>query len=162
MAGFAEQDFIDRDRLMKLMWMVRNFLVWFITDTNYIEEDRELFRNVAFAAAERIDRAAKLIAEIEDTADPIWRRLDEAGLLGDSLQLKRSTGRRIGAATREEPANGRLFAPLLKWLNSLLGSLSTVFPPLELARELKDMTELSVPPDRSGPQPPASFIDALA
>ena len=62
--------------------------------------------------------------------------MEGAGLVRDSLQFKRNM---LTEAIKE-----KVFARLLKIINSILGSLSTVFPFLEAVKEYKEHVEAAI------------------
>lgn len=163
MAGLNEREIADRERLVQLIDVIGNLLIWLLTDTQYIELERDLFRDVAFRdARDRLYQVSRWIRDIQDSSDPSWRKLNDAGLLGDSLRIKRAVGKAVADRGRHERTFGGILAPLLRWMNSILGSLASVFPQIELVKELKDMAELAIPDDRPGPPPPEGIIDILA
>ena len=51
---------------------------------------------------------------------------------------------------------------ILEWLNNLLGSLTSVFPPLEVAKEWKEGVELVVRHQRKLPKPPKEILHLKA
>lgn len=65
-----------------------------------------------------------------------WKYVEGAGLVRDSLQFKRDM---LTEAIKE-----KVFARLLKIVNSILGSLSTVFPFLEAVKEYKEHVEAAI------------------
>jgi hypothetical protein len=65
-----------------------------------------------------------------------WEYVENAGLVRDSLQFKRN----MLTETIKEGVVGRL----LKIINSILGSLSTVFPFLEGVKEYKEHLEAAI------------------
>ena len=65
-----------------------------------------------------------------------WEYVEGAGLVRDSLQFKRNM---LMEAIKE-----KVFARLLKIINSILGSLSSVFPFLEAVKEYKEHAEAAI------------------
>lgn len=97
-----------------------------------------------------IESATTALQAVEDTNASLWSDSNTVGLLGPSLTLKLSLGRRV-AERAFEPAKrpltgitGQALRPLLKWINSLLGSLARALPALDLVKEYKEGVELVV------------------
>lgn len=81
---------------------------------------------------ERLGRA-KAALERDDFD---WEYVEEAGLVRDSLQFKRNM--------LSEAIKHGVVARLLKIINSLLGSLTTIFPFLDAVKEYKEHVEAAV------------------
>lgn len=80
-------------------------------------------------------RLAKAVHNLEND-DFDWEYVEGAGLVRDSLQFKR------GMLT--EAMNQGVVGRLLKIVNSILGSLASVFPFLEAVKEYKEQVEAAV------------------
>ena len=80
---------------------------------------------------------AKIAIE-EGTVDAT--KLEAAGLTGASLALKLTGFNRAMTAFRTRPLR-YLFRRILKWANTLLGSLAVVLEVLHLVKELKEAVE---------------------
>jgi hypothetical protein len=137
------------------------FLRWVVYESDFIDvELRKEFIEAFAPVNERIESATAALQAVEDTNAALWRDLNTVGLLGASLSLKLSLGRRM-AERAFEPAQrpltgitGQALRPLLKWINSLLGSLARALPGIDLVKEYKEGVELVVENQRRRRSPP--------
>jgi hypothetical protein len=136
----------DKDELRAFVYELRDLLGAIVEDSHLIPEDKA--ENVRRAWESIQVRFRELIAGLDElnpqaTAgdqDSQWVSLDEHGLTGDELRLKRrgfvgrmfSWGRRI---------NRPWLRSVLRWANTLLGSLAAVFPPAASIKEFKESLE---------------------
>ena len=81
---------------------------------------------------ERLHRAEGLL----EKEDFNWEYIEGAGLVRDSLQFKRNM--------LSEAIKQGVVARLLKIVNSILGSLTSVFPFLEAVKEYKEHAEAAI------------------
>jgi hypothetical protein len=85
----------------------------------------------------------------------LYPRLQQAGLTGPSLELKTRSldyhSRRYVGEILTYPGQptwaerlGRIGGPVFKCMNSIMGSLKSVLPGIEIAKEFKEHVEASV------------------
>ena len=154
----------DLTALTNLLLAIGRFLRWLVTDSPFVPQDiRPEFRDVLPLVGRRLETAGNELGTIEDTDSPLWRRLDDAGLVGVPLRMKLAVWRRTTAAVSAVPRApggfvGRALRPLMKLINSILGSLASVFPLLELAKEYKDGVELVIEHQQEGNPPPIDIF----
>ena len=131
----------DRDELRAFVYELRDLLSTIVEDSRFIPEDRG---HDVRQAWERIqNRFSELIAGLDTLAtaqDPRWAELDNHGLTGDELRLKRRgfVGRMFAWGRR---INRGWVRSVLRWADTLLGSLAAVFPPAGAIKEFKESLE---------------------
>jgi hypothetical protein len=109
-----------------------------IRDAELVRGFRNTLGDVS-SALERTEGAVNVA--IERGGNELTRletRLAEVGLAGSHLQLKEKVLDWIVTVT------GAHLRHVLKWMNSFLGSLTIVFPQLELVKECKEHLEIVV------------------
>src|SRR5262245_14165874 len=145
MAALSEQDRQDVEKLTRLIDAIRRFLLWLVFESGVLPDAlRPQFREVFPIVEKRLFRAAGQLKNADDTESDTWRRLDDAGLRGAPLDLKLAIWNHAVAQTREPRHHGvlgRWLKPVLTIANSILGSLSSVFPFLDLVTEYKEGAE---------------------
>ena len=152
--------------LQNVLNSIEAFFKWLIYESSFIPEDlRRQFAEVFPRVSERLGNEIGDLGRVEDTDEPLWKRLDAAGLLGAALRLKLAIGQRVveQASISTKPAStgivGKLLQPVLKWINTFLGSLATAIPALELVKEYKDGVELVVENQRRGSPLPGRIFN---
>jgi len=164
MAALTQDNRRDVETLQHLLRIVNAFLSWLVADSPFVPQDiRGAFLEVLPTVQGRVSAAAADLATVNDTEHRIWRELDDAGMVGPPLRLKVAIWRRAaGAVTAPQPAMGfvgRALRPLVKLLNSWLGSLKAAFPPLELVKEYKEGVEVVIDEQHRGNPPPPNILD---
>ena len=160
----TQNDQHDLTALTNLLLAIGGFLQWIVTDSPFVPQDlRPGFREVLPIVNSRLETAGNELGTIIDTGNPLWQRLDDAGLVGVPLRLKLAIWRRTTATVSAPPPApggfvGRALRPLMKLINSILGSLASVFPLLELAKEYKDGVELVIEHQQEGNPPPIDIF----
>jgi hypothetical protein len=153
----------DLGLLRNLLQVIGAFLSWLVGDSPFIPAElRQAFIRVLPLVSLRLANAASELEGIETTDSHLRRRLDDAGLVGDALSLKRDIWERTTAASFATAATGffgRMLRPLLKLINSILGRFVSVFPALELVKEYKDSVEFVIEDQRQGDRPPNSIYN---
>jgi len=165
LSALTQDDQRDKDTLQRLLRAISAFLSWLVSDSGFVPEDiRDAFRDILPIVQERLSTAAGEFAAIDDTEDETWQRLDDAGMIGRPLRLKVEIWNRTVAAVSAPPSPatgfvGRALRPLTKLVNSVLGSLTAAFPPLELVKEYKDGIEVVVQEQHQGNPLPGRILD---
>jgi hypothetical protein len=136
----------DRDELRAFVYELRDVLGTIVENSHLIPEDkgedvRRAWESLQTRFRELITRLDELNPqETPGVRNSRWVQLDEHGLTGDELRLKRrgfvgsmfSWGHRI---------NRPWVRSVLRWANTLLGSLAAVFPPAASIKEFKESLE---------------------
>lgn len=163
MALLTDRQREELTRLQGLVRAVSGFLTWLTIESGAVPEDLAgEFGTVLTNVAQRLQRVVDQLGAIEDTDESIWQKLDDAGLTGDALRLKLRIWERLAnpLTTSEPPIRRRgalRLGRVMDFVNSLLGSLATVFPPVELAREYKDGVEAVLDESRTLDPPTGRF-----
>lgn len=90
----------DLGLLRNLLQVIGAFLSWLVGDSPFIPAElRQAFIRVLPLVSLRLANAASELEGIETTDSHLWRRLDDAGLVGDALSLKRDIWERTTAAS---------------------------------------------------------------
>src|SRR5688500_18856611 len=93
------------DDLRALITAISRFLGWLTTESGAVPRDLIVVFLSAYGIVRgRLGDAIGALDGITDTEDPLWRRLDDAGLSGESLRLKLMIWQRLGEAA---PPPGR-------------------------------------------------------
>lgn len=141
MPPLTQKEREDLDDLRALIGAISRFLAWLITESGAVPRDMiSVFLPVYSIVRGRLGDAIGALDGIKDTENPLWQRLDHAGLNGESLRLKLAIWQRLAGETSPPPRTaptrgGKLLGKVMSYVNSLLGSLATVFPAVELAKE---------------------------
>jgi len=176
MPQFTEREREDLKLLQSLILAIRRFLSWVVLDSRAIPEDmRTAFNAVLWVAIARLENAVMALGQINDTDSDSWKKLDDAGLIGEALRLKGDLWKLVttGASAQLSPSArssrvptgrvkgflDRVLEPVFKLINSILGSLAGAFPPLELVKEYKDGVELAVEFQDQGERPNGSIYN---
>ena len=77
---------------------------------------------------------------LQESSKDCWIKLQKCGLTGNQLALKIETFNKF-LSHFEKTREQRFLRRLLGIINSIYGSLSSVLPPLEIAKEFKDVIE---------------------
>lgn len=155
----------DLELLRGLLRAIGAFLRWLIGDSGFVPDDvRRDFLEVHPTVERRLSSVVEELGRIDDTENRYWIQLDEGGLVGPPLRLKATIWRRTAAAVSSPPSPamgffGRALQPILKLLNSILGSLSAVFPAIGLVTEYKDGAEVVIEEQQRGNPPPGRIFD---
>ena len=145
--------------LIDLLQAIKSLLGWIVRDSALIKEEfRGRFMDVLEEMQQRIDSVIDRLDSVEP-GDPIHEELRVCGLTGNSLKMKTEVGRalfkELDESAVETPSGltifGRKLKFPLKWVNTILGSLAKVFPPLEAVKEYKEHVELTVEEKQSDP-----------
>ncbi|MGE4068695.1 MAG: hypothetical protein AB7H88_18115 [Vicinamibacterales bacterium] len=165
MAKLTEGERAELAQLRNVLSSIEAFLKWVVSGSDFVDIDlRAHFTQALPSVGERIEVAIRQLSEVRDTEEQLWRLLAQAGLVGASLNLKLTLGRRMAERATQPakpPMTGittRSLQPLLKWMNSFLGSLATALPGVELVKEYKDSVELVVENQRRRRSPPPASI----
>ena len=110
------------------------------------------FKMVLPEILDRLKWVEDEIRSIRSQRDPRWIRLENAGLTGEQISWKAAIRNWIGLRTK-----GAVL-PALKWTNNFLGSLTSVFPPLEIVKEYKEGLELVVEHQSDMPNAPREIL----
>jgi hypothetical protein len=150
----------DIKNLVEILNSIAKLLAWIVRESGLIKEEfRPLLLNSLGDMEERINSARNKLNAVKSPADPIYEKLKDCGLTGSSLAMKRAVGRSL----YQEVADSAVHTPEgprilgfklkfpLKWINSILGSLAKVFPPLEAVKEYKEHVDLMVEEKQSEP-----------
>jgi hypothetical protein len=153
-----------------MLEIIRNALhaVVYMEQPPIPRELRNLFTD-AWGDADQSFEAAKRRLAVSPILFRIFLepRLRRAGLTGEMLTLKEASlqfhvNRLVGGGIITYPDDPTLWErikrfgrPAFKAMNSVLGSLSSVLPVLEIAREYKDHVELTVEAMEEGEEEPA-------
>jgi hypothetical protein len=154
----------ELDNLRALIGAIDRFLGWLTTDSGAVPRDlSSVFLSAYGIVRGRLGDAIGALDGIKDTEDPLWRRLDDAGLNGESLRLKLTIWQRLGGAAAPpgrapRSRSGKLLGRVMGYVNSLLGSLATVFTGLELAKEYKDGVEAVIDEQQLN-DPPSGLLN---
>lgn len=136
----------DRDELRAFTYEIRDLLRAIVEDSRLIPEAQR--EDVRRAWESLQHRFTELIAMLDDlnpretttARNSRWLTLSEHGLTGDELRLKRR-----GFVRRMFAWGHRINRPwvrsVLRWANTLLGSLAAVFPPAAAIKEFKESLE---------------------
>jgi hypothetical protein len=136
----------DKDELRAFVYELRDLLRAIVEDSRLIPEDhgedvRRAWESIQGRFTELIARLDELNPE-EQLGVPTsqWAPLDQHGLTGDELRLKRRgfVGRMFAWGHR---INRPWVRSVLRWANTLLGSLADVFPPAAPIKEFKESLE---------------------
>jgi len=155
----------DLELLRGLLRAIGAFLQWLIGESDFVPADvRGHFREVYPTVERRLGSVADELGRIDDTENRYWIQLDEVGLVGPALRLKATIWRRAAAAVSSPPLPatgiiGRALRPILKLVNSILGSLSAVFPAIGLVKEYKDGAEVVIEGQHRGNSPSGRIFD---
>jgi hypothetical protein len=145
--------------LIELLEAIKNLLTWIVRDSGLIREEfRGRFMELLAEIQQRIDAVIERLNSVE-RGDPVYEELRVCGLTGNSLRMKAGVGRvlfkELDDSAEQTSAGLRIFGRNLKfplkWVNSLLGSLAKVFPPLEAVKEFKEHVELTLEEKQSDP-----------
>jgi hypothetical protein len=129
----------DRGELLAFVYELRDLLKAIVEDGRFIPEGRTEGVQRAWTRVQA--RFSELIRMLEQPLTNLpWSNLDAHGLTGDELALKRqgwlgsifAWGRRI---------NRSWVRSVLRWGDTLLGSLAAVFPPAGPIKEFKEALE---------------------
>jgi hypothetical protein len=149
----------DRDELRAFVYELRDLLRAIVEDSRLIpeaqsEDVRRAWESIQYRFTELIARLDQLNPREPPTArNSLWMTLDAHGLTGDELRLKRRgfVGRMFAWGHR---INRPWVRSVLRWANTLLGSLADVFPPAapikEFKESLENLIEDSMADDRQG------------
>lgn len=163
MAALTRDQRADLDTLQRILKSIWLFLSWLVADTDFVPVAlRPRFQELLPVVRERLSTAAADLGAIDDDDDARWRKLDDAGLIGAPLALKTAIWAAAADSATSLPRRGfvaRALRPLLKLINSLLGSLTSVIPPLELVKEYKDGIEVVVEDQQAGDPPSGRIFD---
>jgi hypothetical protein len=164
MPTLTEQQRGDLSALADLVAAISRLLAW-LTESRMIPSPlKEQSFVVLRIAQSHMHDAITRIGEVANTEDTTWRRLNEAGLVGEPLQLKVAIWQTVAAVApaRSVPRVGKVKAkilkPILKLANSVLGSLLKAFPLLDIAKEYKDGVEAVIDLQRTTEDPPRSIL----
>lgn len=134
--------------------------VWVVTESELIQDARLLsdFRESLREVRDELERVQGklqlLTEEHGSDAEELHGQLTDVGLTGNHLRLKERVLDWVLSVT------GANIRHVLKWMNSFLGSLSKVFPKLEIVKEYKEHLEVIVGHRRRRPpQVPKSIFD---
>ena len=124
----------DKRILITVVTDIRKQLAFIVLERRNLfrAEFRQFFPGPWREVEGRLIRAEKALA----TDDFNWEYVEGAGLVRDSLQFKRNM---LDVAIKQGVV-GRL----LKIMNSILGSLTSVFPFLEAVKEYKEHVEAAI------------------
>lgn len=146
--------------LVEILNSIANLLAWIVRESGLIKEEfRPLLSESLGEMEERINSAIDQLNAVESENDRIYEELRVCGLTGRSLAMKREVGRSLYRGVVESavhtPEGPRILGFKLKfplkWINSILGSLAKVFPPLEAVKEYKEHVELTIEEKQSEP-----------
>jgi len=85
MPQFTEREREDLKLLQSLILAIRRFLSWVVLDSRAIPEDmRTAFNAVLWVAIARLENAVMALGQINDTDSDSWKKLDDAGLIGEA------------------------------------------------------------------------------
>jgi hypothetical protein len=137
----------DFETLSRIVSFIARFLRWLLEHEQFFtySDDIGVLRDGYEAS---VGEPAKLISlQLRDPSSRQRERLEAAGLTGLPLRIK-------ALLLLFDVSRGRI-KRIINRINSLLGSLSTAFPPAEIIKEFKDQTEASMGDleDSEGPQP---------
>jgi hypothetical protein len=126
---------------------IRRLLHWAVFERRGTREEPlitlRLFERTWADVQRRIGEASNALDGIKTPGSPEWRRLVDAGLTDDHLDMK------IGVLTWLTSGRTASVKRLLDWANTFLGSLAPILPVLEAVKEWKDGVELVVTTPRS-------------
>ena len=172
MAALTTQDRRDLRLLIHLLQAISRILRWLVTESNLVSQDlrREFLEVHRSAVSPRLASAVDTLERLKDSERGEWVRLRDAGLTGAPLRLKVRVWRSVVSAFAAQNASvprkpappgflGRVLQPLLKVMNSILGSFTAAFPLLELVKEYKDGVEVVVEEHHRSSPPPARIFD---
>jgi hypothetical protein len=127
----------DRDELRAFVYELWDLLRTIVEDGRFLPNG---WANDVQGAWVRVqERFAELINSIDGTNIP-WNDLDQHGLTGEELRLKRRGWRqRIFAFGRR--INRPWVRSALRWANTILESLAAVFPVAGAIKEFKESVE---------------------
>jgi hypothetical protein len=136
----------DAEVLIQLLNAIAAFLHWLLEQENMFtyKEDLGILRE-AFDSG--VGQPVKIVqSQLRELTDRQRAGLESAGLTGRSLEVKRTL---LGFDFKR----GRI-KRIIQRINSILGSLSGVFPVADVIKEFKDQTEASIGDldDREGPK----------
>jgi hypothetical protein len=151
------------------------FLDWVVRDSGLV---RTVFQaDLAQTLPDirtRVEDAARQIVDIDDEGSELFKVLQLHGLTGAHLTTKLALGRQLaqelaqgGAPPAPAPPKrsgvvagiiGRALEPFLKWINILLGSLSSALPGLGAVKEYKECLELSIDVAKQVSTPPDQVL----
>lgn len=127
----------DRERLIRFLRDVSDVLEYVRDNGIYLllPHLRSHFAAALELAQPAIDEA---VAELQN--QHLDDQLARVGLVGPSLDLKLA-GFEYAMVMFLESLSLKWFKRLLKWINTLLGSLKSVIPGVEIVKELKESAE---------------------
>ena len=149
--------------LQALVSTLGRFLAWLTTESGAVPGDMvDQFLGVHGIVATRLAQTGDQITAITDSDDPLWQRLQHAGLNGEALHLKVAIWQRLAAAAAAPPPpprgrGARVLGRLMNYVNGLLSGLATVFPAVELAKAYQDGVEAVADYNRAK-DPPAAVV----
>lgn len=118
----------DRKTLGSILTFTRKVLDELVA--KHIKEDKSLFQAAwKNEVKPKLEQLIQVIGAIPNEQVPQWRELQDRGLTGDQLKLKRA---RLAAA-----AKGKIFKKILNIINIILGSI----PGAEAIKEFKEFAE---------------------
>jgi hypothetical protein len=143
----------DRKLLIELVEATSKLLTWTVQQVlNGQPKPPDNLNASLPEVTKRLKDVVQQLQTIQSPGDPRWVQLADAGLTGPHLAGK--VGIRNWIVTHLQ----RAIRPALKWTNNVLGSLKSVFPPLELVKEYKEGVELVVEHQQSIPNAPLSIL----
>jgi len=152
---------------------IARFLKWVVQDSGLVRSVFQAHLQETLTDIEsRVEDAAREIQEIDDEGSALFKALELHGLTGAHLRMKLALGTQFGRelAQRGAPPGppkrsgvvagliGRALEPILKWMNILLGSLSSAFPGLGTVKEYKECLEVSIDMGKQASTPPDEVL----
>ena len=128
----------DVRRLIDLLAYISGLLHWIVEESDLIPEPdlRGRFRDGLPEVRQRIELVRDELGSVFEGSSR-WQQLTAVGLTGPQLTMKVSVLDWL--VSKAAPLK-----PILSWINSFLGSLSKVFPGLDIVQEYKEQVELVV------------------
>jgi hypothetical protein len=108
-------------------------LLKFLVENRIPAESQDLFLECLTDATARVNAVITELDQVQTEGHPTYVKLQNAGLTGKSLRLKLREFYRL---IKTSPVEA-----VLKMANTILGSLTEAFPPLELVQEFKETVE---------------------
>ena len=137
----------DLDGLRRIVRFIERFLGWLLRQEHLFpyREDLEILGREFEESVLPLFR--RIQDQLREPTDAQRSALERAGLTSSSLRMK-------WTLLLSDVIRGRI-KRIIARINSILGSLSSVFPAAETIKEFKDQTEASIGDlqDEEGPQP---------
>jgi hypothetical protein len=166
MAVLTRQQMRDLQSVTNVLKSIDAFYSWLIRQSSFVPADlRTRFVDVLPVVHDRLMGAIRQLDQIDGTNHPLWKSLDDAGLVGSPLHLKLAIGQKVAREASKRPARGKtgimgkVLQPIFGWINTFLGSLAIVIPPLELAKEYKEGVELVIDHQQEGKPIPGRILN---